>query len=632
MTSSVITVIAVVVGIAWLGVLLVSALRNRGKEEVPPNLKPGINDQELETTRLETGQKAAIAFSAFLAISLPLYFLSEPARQEGFVEQFDEESITRGEHIVAEYRCFDCHGPEGVGGSASYIEKRSNVAVSWAAPSLNDVFYRYDEDELTFWITYGRGNTPMPAWGLPGGGPLNEAQVQDVINYLRTLQVTQAEAANRVPDPVTVELDRLDAADATLRAAIISQDQVVHDVMNAPDDAALIAPLAEEATTVLEESTEGIDSDGDGVSDAAETALSAISLEAYEGLTVVADVAMDSAVADAEKADEALVTLEAAVETDPIVTTNLEAVQDAFENGTVEPGGISATATEDLTGIAESAAEIGADVPAGPYDTETAGQALVDALTEASTAEGADASLAQLAGDATAALDAGKDADGDGFSASAEQTITNAVAEARTSTNPLTPMTLDPTNPASVGGVPDLTTADDFVADLNAMASSLTVTTENQEGILATEQAGLDYLLQAAEDRAFEIDIAGVAASMGVDQETAARAVGLFNANCARCHTAGFSAGLPFTLEAGSGGFGPALWDGRPTVQFGEAVEPVSDDLLVQFIIRGSEAQRPYGLNGFGSGRMPAFGAILPEADIELLAAYLRAGNLDGKG
>ena len=84
MTSSVITVIAVVVGIAWLGVLLVSALRNRGKEEVPPNLKPGINDQELETTRLETGQKAAIAFSAFLAISLPLYFLSEPARQEGF--------------------------------------------------------------------------------------------------------------------------------------------------------------------------------------------------------------------------------------------------------------------------------------------------------------------------------------------------------------------------------------------------------------------------------------------------------------------------------------------------------------------------------------------------------------------
>ena len=110
------------------------------------------------------------------------------------------------------------------------------------------------------------------------------------------------------------------------------------------------------------------------------------------------------------------------------------------------------------------------------------------------------------------------------------------------------------------------------------------------------------------------------------------RAVGLFNSNCARCHTAGFSAGVPFTQEAGSGGFGPALWDGRPTVQFGEATENPADDLLVRFLTRGSEAQTPYGLNGFGSGRMPAFGPLLSEADIELLAAYLRSGNMDGKG
>jgi hypothetical protein len=49
--------------------MLVSALRNRGgEEEVAPNLKPGIDDQQLETKRLENGQKAAIAFSAFLAI------------------------------------------------------------------------------------------------------------------------------------------------------------------------------------------------------------------------------------------------------------------------------------------------------------------------------------------------------------------------------------------------------------------------------------------------------------------------------------------------------------------------------------------------------------------------------------
>ena len=88
---------------------------------------------------------------------------------------------------------------------------------------------------------------------------------------------------------------------------------------------------------------------------------------------------------------------------------------------------------------------------------------------------------------------------------------------------------------------------------------------------------------------------------------------------------------MPFTLESGSGGFGPALWDGRPTVQFGEAPEdPEEPDLLIDFITTGSEAQQGYGLNGMGSGRMPGFGAILDAADIELLASYLRGGNLDG--
>jgi len=52
---------------------------------------------------------------------------------------------------------------------------------------------------------------------------------------------------------------------------------------------------------------------------------------------------------------------------------------------------------------------------------------------------------------------------------------------------------------------------------------------------------------------------------------------------------------------------------------------------LVKFLIQGSEAQTPYGINGFGSGRMPSFGPLLSQADIELLASYLRAGNMDGK-
>jgi mono/diheme cytochrome c family protein len=182
-----------------------------------------------------------------------------------------------------------------------------------------------------------------------------------------------------------------------------------------------------------------------------------------------------------------------------------------------------------------------------------------------------------------------------------------------------------------VTGQADLATATTFVGGLETTAINLGVAVDNYDRLYAQQLAGLEYLEQAQQDQLWAIDFAGVAEAMGSTEEEAQRAVAIFNANCARCHTAGFSAGVPYTQEAGSGGFGPALWDGRPVVQFGDAPESEEEtDLLVDFLVNGSEAQTPYGLNGFGSGRMPAFGAVLDPADIELLARYLRGGNLDG--
>ena len=178
---------------------------------------------------------------------------------------------------------------------------------------------------------------------------------------------------------------------------------------------------------------------------------------------------------------------------------------------------------------------------------------------------------------------------------------------------------------------PDLQTATTMVGGLETVNINLGVTVENIERIHEQQVAGLQYLLDAQQEAAWEIDIGGVAEAMQASEDDAQRAVALFNGNCARCHTAGFSAGVPYTLEAGSGGFRPALWDGRPLVQFGDMPEGEDQpDLLVDFITSGSEAETPYGLNGFGSGRMPAFGEILDPADIKLLARYLRGGNLNG--
>jgi mono/diheme cytochrome c family protein len=564
MTGNVITVLAVVIAIVWLGLMVVSALRSRRGEEVARNLQPGINDQQLETNRLERGQRAAIAFSAFLAISLPLYFLGETSRQEGFEEEFADASVERGEHIVEEFGCFEqCHGPLGVGGSASFVEQRSGITVSWAAPPLNDVFYRYDEDEVNFWVTFGRGNTPMPAWGLAGGGPMNESQVEDVVNYLETIQITQQEVVDQTPSKINEQLTRLAGAEETMRLAIIRQRQVVAEIDQAPRDADVITAIAEEASDLLDEADEGIDTDADGLSDFAETEISRLTTEAVDYFRVVEPVTLDPATADDEKVEQVLAQLEEAASEDPIFEIYITRIETVLE---------------------------------------AAGE--------------------------------GDDTDGDGLSDQAEAQISGLTTEAAGSTVPdsVVPVNLDPANDESVAGQPDVTTARDAVGGLGSAAINISVLDENSERIRANQEAGLRFLEQAQEERAWQIDISGVAEAVGISEEDATRAVGLFNANCARCHTAGFSAGIPYTREAGSGGMGPALWDGRPVVQFGEATEDTENDLLIQFLINGSEAQEPYGLNGFGTGRMPSFGPILDLDDLQLLARYLRSGDLNGMG
>jgi mono/diheme cytochrome c family protein len=565
-TADIITVLAVVAGIAWLGIMLVSALRNRGgAEEIGSNLKPGIDDQTLETKRLEGGQKAAIVFSAFLAISLPLYFLGEDSRQQGFVEEFAEGSVERGAHLVEEFACYTCHGPNGSGGSAPFVEQRSGVTVSWSAPSLDDIFYRYERDEVNFWVTYGRGNTPMPAWGLAGGGPMNEKQVDDVVNYLESIQISQQQVVDETVGIVDAQVTRLAGADQTVENAVIEQDQVVHEIAQALEDLLFIGPVADQAVEILANAGEGIDTDADGLSDAAETELSAISVHAYEHFVVVQPVPLDPEVADAELVDEGLAALEEALDSDPIFATFIPRIEAALAD---------------------------------------------DEISEESP-----------------------DTDGDGISDAGEATLTGLFSEASAATVPddVGRIDLDPANAETVAGEPDLTTAGNMVGGLETVAINLGVTVENEDRILPQQEAGLQFLRDAQQAEAWAFDFTGVAEAMEGSEDEATRAVALFNGYCARCHTAGFPAGVPYTQEAGSGGFGPALWDGRPVVQFGEAPEdPDAPDLLIDFLVNGSEAQEPYGLNGFGSGRMPVFGAILDQGDIDLLARYLRSGDLTG--
>ena len=49
-------------------------------------------------------------------------------------------------------------------------------------------------------VTYGRQFSPMPAWGVAGGGALNDQQVQNLVDYLESIQITPDQAQKAASD------------------------------------------------------------------------------------------------------------------------------------------------------------------------------------------------------------------------------------------------------------------------------------------------------------------------------------------------------------------------------------------------------------------------------------------------
>lgn len=488
---------SVVVGIAlfalliWAGIA-VNARRPSRLEATPQNLQPFLTDDELERTRISRVLLAALVVAAVLALVIPIYYLGEADRQASATEARVEVDVEKGQHWFEEFQCSFCHGANGGGGGAKFIEPRSGNDTSWAAPSINDVFLRYSEDEVRFWITFGRRGTPMPAAGLEGGGSMTSQQIDQVILYLRSIQVEQGEAIDQVDTKVELALDRLDRAPESLATAVADQQATIDDI-----------------------------------------------------------------------------------KTKPKVWNQIK------------------------------------DVPAA-----------IKAVI-ASTGTCTDASAALVA---SPCRSAGTDSDRDGITDDAEIQLTTSFNEWGTVGGlDVYLVEFDPTNAfstAAVSGDPvaDLDLLEQLLVDIDVDVINLRVAALNNEAFVAAAEEGLAYLQGAASDARYAVDFEGVAAAaFDGNLDEARRAVGLFNSHCARCHTAGYSAGIAYQQEAGSGAWGPSLRSGTVVKQF-----PDIDDHF-NFVARGSEQGVNYGVNGLGRGWMPAFGFTLSREDLMLIVRYERA-------
>ena len=473
MTSSLsITLIAFGI-IAALAFFTAAGFRGSGKvNDYAPNLSKYRADDDLETKTLDRTLTVAVLLASILTIMIPLYYLGEQERQEGFVEEFDEVSVERGEHLYEEFGCGNCHGVDGSGGAASYVEKRSGINVTWTAPAINNVFYRYDDEEVRYWLIYGRANSPMPAWGLEGGGPMNDGQLDDLIEYMHHFQITQESELRTIEMNINSSLSRLETSELLVENEIARQKELIQSVEEAPSKLPVVEKAVQDVTALLSKEG-GIDTDEDGLSDSTETELST-------------------------------------------------------------------------------------------------------------------------------------------YSASISEALGTSI------------LNLDPDNEQSIPGRKDLSVAKGYLSQLESELINIRIVSEGYDKFINEAETGLAFLEKALDEKLWEVSFDEIANStFDGDLEKAKRAVGLFNAYCARCHTAGYSAGVAYTKEIASGGLGPALRAGRANIQFKQRED------LIDFIVKGSVNGKAYGVNGVGGGKMPGFGAVLPESDIALIIDYLRGMKPD---
>lgn len=213
------TTIAVVLALVFVAGWVAYAFLNRGASraeigseiELAANRRPYADDEELEGRRLEKVQLIGLLLLVTITVGLPVYWLFEPSRQAGAEEGYDSRFVTWGSNLFdttanGGFNCAGCHGGmKATGGSAPWTVTDTTTgeveSVTWKAPALNTVFYRFDENEVRFILMYGRPFSPMSPWGTEGGGPMNSQQIQTLIEYLKSIQIPREDCTVQGADP-----------------------------------------------------------------------------------------------------------------------------------------------------------------------------------------------------------------------------------------------------------------------------------------------------------------------------------------------------------------------------------------------------------------------------------------------
>lgn len=129
--------------------------------------------------------------------------ITTPEQEETTLATTIQEKVVLGQDLYS-IHCVECHGPEGGGGEVIGVEGMEGVDLK--PINSQDEMYTRSDDTLEAIINYGQQDLGMPPYGLAYGGPLQLAEIEAMVTFMRytwddRVEIPpEAAAAGAVPD------------------------------------------------------------------------------------------------------------------------------------------------------------------------------------------------------------------------------------------------------------------------------------------------------------------------------------------------------------------------------------------------------------------------------------------------
>lgn len=141
-----------------------------------------------------------IVMLAVLVVSCGAYAVWEPFRKERAVEWQEEVRALRGANLFVQ-NCRICHGIQGEGGIGPALDRPE-------MRPTDPTERRLTRELIINTLICGRVGTPMPPWSQTQGGPLNNAQLEQLATLILTGRWDLVVELGRHADETTAKLAR----------------------------------------------------------------------------------------------------------------------------------------------------------------------------------------------------------------------------------------------------------------------------------------------------------------------------------------------------------------------------------------------------------------------------------------